>query len=207
MPIIKPSLKNIEDLVRNDKLEQAFSQLNTILTQNPSLDEKLQQLPFQQIRNRALKEERKTYSKEEIKKSLLELLAALDKEAGFVLVTDSKNVVTSSISAGGSVHVGDIYNSSNPYAGKHFLTRYDNKLKTFYLCRTDILAEVYRLLKEHQYVTIYGASGVGKSTLASIFIEQYKDDYTSIGWINYEISLVNIWRKQLGENHPNTRLV
>lgn len=57
------------------------------------------------------------------------------------------------------------------------------------LGRKDDTLDLYTLLKERKHVGITGMSGMGKSTLAKLFVNQFEDSYDHIIWINAQESL------------------
>ncbi|HHH52704.1 MAG TPA: ATP-binding protein, partial [Bacteroidetes bacterium] len=207
MLLTKSNLHKIHDFINQDDLAGAFSSLSSLFADNPDLDKSIAQLPpYQKVKNRIFPADDTPIddgmSQDLLIENLLQVIEALEQQVEKSTVTienSSAVVVGSEIKAGHDVHIGDKIYASNPYADKLYLSNNYTKVKEIYLKREDELAKVRQLLDKHKYVTIHGASGLGKSTFASVFMENFKGDFTSVGWINYEISLTNSIVKSLSK--------
>lgn len=125
-----PYLNQIRQHIALDELPATLQQLRTLLETSPRLHEVLQQSGrfndlLYQIRMGTLSYEQATLTKNQIRASLLDLVDEIANEesnkpeiaaelAKTTLIVNSKNVVlSSSIQAGGDVHIGDKNLSQN----------------------------------------------------------------------------------------------
>ena len=115
--------KHIRQLIAGAKMDSAFKQLNHFLDKTPQLNEILQQSARwnalrKQVRMGTISHEDASVTQNQISSALLELLSLVEEQEGapiireemeraVISITNSKNVVTGNIRAGGDVHIGD----------------------------------------------------------------------------------------------------
>lgn len=120
----KSLLKHIRDLIAKDEIGAAIIQLQQLLAGCPKLDEALLQSArlkdiLRQIRLGIVDDKQANLVKNQIRSGVLDLLREIDgladqelsireEMATTIQTLYSKNVVSGNISAGGSVHIGDI---------------------------------------------------------------------------------------------------
>ena len=213
--------QNIRELIARDELEQALQQLRQLLDNTPQLNEVLQQSGRfadirKQIRLGVVSHAEATLTQNQIRHALLELLDEIGKQQAqkpalgeeldrAVAIVHSKNVVAgSTISAGGSVHIGDkqvtqhaekIYNIER-IENATFITYPDGRkiprLLTnrpsppdYFIGRGKDLQAIAEQIQNdtHPLVLVNGEGGIGKTTLAAEYWRRHEAGYKHLAWM------------------------
>jgi tetratricopeptide (TPR) repeat protein len=96
-----------------------------------------------------------------------------------------KNVVEGSISNFGEVHIGDTYLPETKVLPKELTAKIPTFTPENFIGRkTDLEDLRKRLFENKQVVIVNGMGGIGKSTLAHVYIAKYWDEYKHIAYIS-----------------------
>ncbi|MCB9233385.1 MAG: tetratricopeptide repeat protein [Bacteroidia bacterium] len=126
-----------------------------------------------------------------------------DKVMGSQTKDQSQNNTAneSTLNAGGNIHIGHVFNGTPPDSKKKVpkqLTDYLPRRKPdTVLGRGKDLDKIRELLNQEKDVVVNGMGGIGKTTLAERFVDEYFDQYQHLAWISLkESDLVSAMLKE-----------
>jgi tetratricopeptide (TPR) repeat protein len=117
-----------------------------------------------------------------------------------------KNVLDEAVST--QIQHGDLLEKlvQNTISGKitvpHLITKIPFIDPSDVIGRAEILTDLHKLLLLARHVSIDGEGGIGKSSLLKLYVNNNKDEYDHIVWLNAESGLVNsiIINPELADN-------
>ena len=202
-------IKNIRELIAEDKLNQAITLLKNLLENSPELDEVILQAARlqsirKQVRTGQVNFEDGTVTHNQIRAGLIELVGeiaiqekkneVIQKEIAEVNIQHSKNILQNNkVKVGGDFTVGDTTNIYHNY-GAEKIPKYLGTpfIPDVFIGRETDLEEIHQKLfkGDNLLLLVNGEGGIGKTTLAAKYYQTYQDDYIHLAWVFAEKSLL-----------------
>ena len=205
-------IEHIRELVANADLETATKELSALLKNSIRLDEAIIQSArynnvTQLIRQGLINFEDANVTKNQISKGVLELLRDIEAqeksdpsikteiERFAFQIQNSKNVIAgSTINAGRDVHIGDVKNyvSAPEKRTIKLLTGFIQVAENSVIGRdAQIMALEKSLGNNHTVALMNGMGGIGKTTVALLFLARNEKKFDHLAWIDINDTIEN----------------
>jgi tetratricopeptide (TPR) repeat protein len=220
-------IQNIRNLIAKDELSKAMDGLKVFLEYTPLFDEILNQSGrFENIRRHirlgTVSHAEATLTQNQIRVALLELLSEIETQnqtpalrhefERAISIVQSKNVVMgSNISTGVDMRWGDNIIGDQTNIQNQYITYYDKRnvptcitsrgadVPNSFVGRTDEKAKIRALLttRKQPLALVNAEGGMGKTTLAAYYWQEFARDYQHMAWIFCERGIVSAMLNEL----------